>query len=92
MPSRYLSGDIKLDVAYQNSDQRVVASLHSFSSRLNRKFVNRFYEDFRQQYAAGYGDDAPMFENDYAEDSLWGGSVSEGGSGQGGNSRGRSGR
>ena len=86
---RWALGDIRLDVAYQTSDLRVVANLHSFSSKLNRKFVNGFYQDFHQQYAAGYGADTPMYENDYTdgEDGSF-----RGGGGSGGGSRGGGGR
>ena len=84
--AQYLLGEIRLDVAYQSADLRVIAYLHSFSSRLSHKFADQFFRDFHQQYAARYGEQDPVFENDYTDD----GSGPSGGLG-GGNGRGSGG-
>ncbi len=84
-PQRYVLGDIKLDVVYRTVDLRVVASLHSFSSKLNRKFVNQFYQDFRQEYGGHYGIETPLFENEEMDNP---GGPSRDGSSRGGQGRG----
>ena len=66
---RYVLGNIVLDVGYQAADVRVVASLHSPSSQLSRKFADRFFQDFDREYGGRYGEGDPIFENDYLDDS-----------------------
>lgn len=65
---QYALGDIKLDINYRTADLRVAAYLHSFSSQLNGRFVDRFYRDFAQQHAAQYGEHAPIIEDSYTDD------------------------
>ena len=67
-PERYVLGKIVLDVSYEAAHLSVNANLHSFSHELNRKFVDRFYSDFHQQYAGRYGDEDVIIEHDYEED------------------------
>ena len=66
-PIQYTLGDIRLDVSYQTADLRVVANLHSFGSKLNRRFVDAFYRDFHQRYASQYGEHEAIYEDDYAD-------------------------
>ena len=65
-PARYRLGGTVLDVAYQPADHRVVASLHSF--KLDRKFTDQFYRDFDREYGGRYGEEDPIFENDFGDD------------------------
>ena len=90
--SIYVLGEIKLDVVYRTSDLRVVANLHSFSSKLNRKFVDAFYQDFQQRYASAYGADAGMVENDFVDGGDGSYRSSGGGRSGGGRSSGGGGR
>ena len=64
---RYVFGQTTLEVAFRSSDSHVVASLHGF--RLNRKFVASFYLDFDREYAPRYGDEDPIIESDFGDDS-----------------------
>ena len=66
-PERYFLGGIALDITHQSTAFQVVAILHGFSSKLDRKFVHQFYQDFRQQYGARYGGEPPMSENELIE-------------------------
>ena len=68
-PERYILGNIVLDVAYRPADYHVVASLHSFSSQLSRKFADQFFQNFDREYGGRYGDGDPIFENDYVDES-----------------------
>ena len=79
-PERYRLGKITLDVVYQPAHLRVVAYLHTFSHQLNGRFVDDFYRDFSREYAARYGDEGTIIENDY-EDGV--GSTPRGGGGRG---------
>ena len=79
---QYHLGEIKLDVTYRAANLRVNAYLHSFSHQLSRKFIDGFYNDFRQQYAPTYGDSETIFQTDYSEES--GGVPRGGAAGRGG--------
>ena len=65
---RYILGKVVLDVTFRAEDSRVIASLHSFG--LSQKFVKDFYRDFNREYAAKYGEENPIIENDFTADSL----------------------
>ncbi len=75
---QYRLGGIALDVTYRDANLRVNAYLHSFSHQLSRKFIDGFYNDFHQQYAASYGEGETIFQTDYSEQS---GGVPRGGGG-----------
>ena len=64
---RYLLGKVFLEVSYDPAHLRVVAYLHSAGSGRDRKTINQFYQDFAQQYAGRYGDQAAIVESDFPE-------------------------
>ena len=84
-PKHYLLGEIKLDVVYQAADLRATAFLHGLGSRMNRRFVDEFYQGFCQEYAPRYGAEASIIENDYTEDA----GIPAAGTNRGGTGRGR---
>ena len=67
-PERYGREKLKLDLSYDAAHLRVIAYLHGPGGEGERRFIHQFAHDFSQTYAASYGGEGAIAENNFTDD------------------------